>query len=100
MARARLDLHNVLLGICENVYYRSPASVEMVYPAIRYQKKKPDTKHANNKTYLTMNCYEITVISTRADDPINEKLAELQYCEWDRGYRSDNLEHDVYTLYF
>lgn len=100
MGRARLDLHNVLLGICENVYYRSPESVSMVYPAIRYQKKEPDVKYANNKKYISVNCYEIIVISTRADDPINEKIADLEYCKWDRGYRYDNLEHDVYTVYF
>ena len=100
MARARTDLHEVLLGLCNNVYYRAPESVKMVYPAIRYKKKKPDVKYANNKRYLTMNCYEITVISREEDDPINDALSELEFCEWDREYQSDTLEHNVYTLFF
>lgn len=100
MARARTDLHNVLLGLCNNVYYRAPESVKMKYPAIRYKKVKPDVKYANNKIYLSMNCYEITVISNDVDDPINESLSELQFCEWDREYQSNNLEHNVYTLFF
>lgn len=100
MARARTDLHEALLEICENVYYQAPASKDMEYPAIRYHKKTVEPKYANNKIYSTMNCYEVFVISRKVDDPINDKILELPYCKHDRNYRSDNLEHDVYTLYY
>lgn len=88
-----------LLG-SRNVYYQPPESVKMAYPAIRYSKKKPNTKHANNIKYLKKNCYEIIVIDRLPDNDVIEKLLELQYCSFDRHYTSDNLNHDVLTLYF
>ena len=65
-----------------------------------YSKAKPDTKHANDKVYMKTNCYEIIVISKRPDDPVINKLENLQMCEWERHYVSDNLHHDVLTLYY
>lgn len=100
MARSRDDLHNILLGICPNVYYQPPGENEMKYTAIKYHKKSMDTKYANNKIYASMNCYEVIVIAREPEDPVNEKVLELPYCSYDNNYRSDNLEHDVYTLYY
>lgn len=98
----RLDLHNKLQELLDSneVYYRPPQSKAMNYPAIRYSKVKPDTKHADDMTYSTMNCYEIIVISVTPDHPVIEELLKLPYCSWDRWYASDNLNHDVLTLYY
>ena len=83
-----------------HVYSQPPESVKMEYPAIRYSKKKPDTKYANNKVYMKTNCYEIIVISRKPDEPVIGKLEELPMCEWDNHYTADNLNHDVLTLYY
>ena len=88
-----------LLG-SENVYYRPPASIKMEYDAIRYSRKNIDGKFADNAMYSKTNCYEIIVISRRPDHPVIDKLLELPYCSFDRHYESDNLNHDVLTLYF
>ena len=88
-----------LLG-SRNVYYQPPESVKMAYPAIRYSKKKPNTKYANNTKYSKRNCYEIIVIDRLPDNDVIEKLLELPYSAFDRHYVSDNLNHDVLTLYF
>lgn len=88
-----------LLGL-RHVYYQPPESVKMEYPAIRYSKKKPDRKHANDKVYMKTNCYEVIVISRKPDDPVIGKIEELPMCEWDNHYIVDNLNHDVFTLYF
>lgn len=88
-----------LLGL-RHVYYQPPESVKMEYPAIRYSKKKPDRKHANDKVYMKTNCYEVIVISRKPDDPVIGKIEELPMCEWDNHYVVDNLNHDVFTLYF
>lgn len=82
------------------VYYNSPESVIMGYPAIRFSKKKIDDRYANNKIYSSMNCYEVTVISTIPDDPVNDKIRALPYCSFDRHYTADNLDHDVYTIFY
>lgn len=83
-----------------NVYYQPPASMKMEYPCIRYSKSDIDTKYANNKKYINKTRYEIIVLSKRPDDPVIDKLLELQYCSYDRHYAVDNLHHDVLTLYY
>lgn len=98
----RLELQSKLeelLGV-KHVYYQPPETVKMHYPAIRYSKKKPDIKHANDSGYLKTNCYEIIVISTKADDPVINKIEELPMCKWESHYISENLHHDILTLYF
>lgn len=99
---SRLKLQSALeemLG-SRNVYYEPPETLKMNYPAIRYSRKRPDAKHADDKIYMKTNCYEIIVISTRPDDPVINKIEELPMCGWDRHYVSDNLHHDILTLYF
>lgn len=82
------------------VFYQPPESVKMQYPAIKYSKKKPDSKHANNSRYFKMNCYEIIVIDRIPDNPVIEAILELPYSSWERHYTADNLNHDVLTLYY
>lgn len=99
---SRVDLQNkleYLLG-SRNVYYQPPENLIMNYPCIRYSKIKPDVKKANNKLYLKTNCYEIIVISKKPDEAVIEKIENLQLCSYDRHYISDNLHHDVLTLYY
>lgn len=88
-----------LLG-ASNVYYQPPESIKMNYPAIVYSKSRIVTKKANNSTYVKNTRYEIIVINRKSDNPVIDKLLELPYCSYDRNYKSDNLYHDVLTLYF
>lgn len=103
MANAsRLKLQSeleTLLGN-RNVYCQSPESVKMNYPAIQYSKKRPNVKRANNAIYSSLSCYEIIVIDRNPDNPVIEKLLSLPYSSYDRHYVSDNLNHDVITLYY
>ena len=98
----RLDLQGLLEELLEsrNVYYQPPESVKMQYPAIRYSKKKIQSAYANNSKYLMRDCYELTVISRKPDDPVIKKLLALPYCGYDRPYIADNLYHDVLTIYY
>ena len=98
----RLDLQGLLEELLEsrNVYYQSPESVKMQYPAIRYSKKKIESVHADDSKYLMRDCYELIVISRTPDHPVIEKLILLPYCSFDRHYVVDNLNHDVFTLYY
>lgn len=99
---SRIYLQNLLETLLgsENVYYDPPTSLAMKYPAIRYSKSDIDTVYANNSTYKSMKRYEIIVIDKKADNPVIEKLLNLPYCSFDRHYKSDNLNHDVLTLYY
>ena len=95
----RLKLHSKLKELLgnENVYYQAPAN--MKYPAIKYSKQKPNTRFANNKIYSNMECYQLIVIDKKPDNPVIDKLLELQYCTWNNHYVADNLNHDVLTIF-
>lgn len=99
---SRLELHSKLEELLEskNVYYQPPESVKMKYDAIKYSKKNIVSVFASNGTYLHEDCYEIIVISRTPDHPVIEKLILLPYCSFDRHYVVDNLNHDVFTLYY
>ena len=87
-----------LLG-SENVYYQPPENLKINYPAIIYSKGKIAKTHANNKGYRMNTQYDITVVDRRPDNPVIQKLLEMPYCSYDRHYISDNLNHDVLTIY-
>lgn len=88
-----------LLG-SRNVYYQPPESVKMSYPAIRYSKKNIDSKNANDGKYLNNTSYEIIVIDKKPDNEVINKILNLPYSSYDRPYKTDNLYHDVLTLYY
>lgn len=88
-----------LLG-SRNVYYQPPESTKMGYPAIRYSKKNIKSTFANNTPYSYSHCYEIIVIDRMPDNPVIDKLLSLHCCVFDRHYNADNLNHDVFTIYF
>lgn len=98
----RLELQSELEKLLgsRNVYYQPPESVKMQYPGIRYSKSNIDTKYAGNKKYINKTRYEITVMDLKPDNPVIEKILELPYSSYDRPYTSDNLNHDVITLYY
>lgn len=83
-----------------NVYYQPPINTMMQYPAIIYALKRKDSRFANDAKYSKMNCYEAIVIDKRPDNPVIDKLLDLPYSSFDRHYNSDNLNHDVITLYY
>ena len=99
---SRLELQNELEELLgsKNVYYQPPESIVLKYPAIVYSKSQRDVRHANNSKYLQKTKYEIIVISRLPDDPVVEKILNKPYSSYDRHYNSDNLNHDVITLYY
>lgn len=88
-----------LLG-SRNVYYNPPETIKMEYDAIRYSKKDIRSRYANDATYSLLDCYEVIVIARLPDHPVIKELLRLPYCSYDRHYKSDNLNHDVLTLYY
>lgn len=99
---SRLELQTKLEELLgsRNVYYQPPESVKMEYPAIVYSKSDIRTTHANDAVYSKRTQYSLIVISKKPDEPVIDKLLSIPYCSYDRPYKSDNLNHDVLTLYF
>lgn len=99
---SRLELQEKLEELLgsKSVYYQPPESVKMEYPAIRYSKSRIDVKRADNSIYSKNIRYELIVIDRKPDNPVIDKLLELPYSSYDRGYKADNLNHDVLTIYW
>jgi len=57
-------------------------------------------KHADDKPYYTKTKYLITIIDKNPDSEIPNEVAKLPLCIFDRFYTVDNLNHDVYKLFF
>ena len=98
----RLNLQTELETILgsRNVYFQPPSSVRMQYPAIVYSRKDIEKRSANNGVYQKLPSYEVILIDKNPDSKFVDKILELPYCSFDRHYESDNLNHDVFTLYY
>lgn len=98
----RLELQALLeemLG-SENVFYQPPEDLKLKYPAIVYSKSRIEKRAANDGGYKFDTRYELIVIDRLPDHPIIEELLKLPYCSYDRNYKSDNLNHDVLSIYY
>lgn len=101
MAR-RLELQEKLEELLgsRNVYYQPPETIKMEYPAIVYSKSNVASRFADDTVYSATTSYEVTVIDRRPDNPVIDKLLQMQYCSYNRNYKAENLEHDVLTIYY
>lgn len=99
---ARLDLQaelEALLGT-GNVYFQPPDTIQMQYPAIVYQRYISKTEFADNSPYQVHQRYQVTVIDKDPDSPIPDKVAALPMCIKNRFFVANNLNHDVFNLYY
>lgn len=97
----RLELHEVLCDILgsRNVYYQPPENIKMQYPAIVYSRDDFENFHANDGVYMQSPAYQLIVIDEDPDSEIVQKISRLKMCSYDRHYKADNLNHDVFTIY-
>lgn len=100
MAPDRLELQAILELITPKVYFQPPANTQLVYPCIIYNRDAVDSRFADNVPYRLKKRYQVTVIDRNPDSPIPDIVAQLPGCSFDRFYTADNLNHDVYNLYY
>ena len=98
----RLDLHEILVDILgtRNVYFQPPANVTMQYPAIVYKREKVVTEHADNVPYRSTKAYQVTIIDRNPDSPFPDRVGSLPLSSFSRHFVTDNLNHDVYSVFF
>lgn len=104
----RLMLHNLLCGVLScptsggncRVYFQPPSSVRMNYPAIVYALDDIENTFANDGVYLSTKKYSITVIDSDPDSKLIEKVSALPTCRYNRHYTKDNLNHDVFEIFY
>lgn len=98
----RLELQTLLesLDPTLHVYFQPPPSVMMSYPAVVYNRDFQSVKYADNQAYSRIIRYQITVIDRNPDSPIPDKVAALPMTRYVRHFTTENLNHDIYDLYF
>lgn len=82
------------------VYFQPPANVVMEYPCIVFERNDADTRFANNLPYNVTYGYDVEIIDKDPDSALMKKVEALPMCTFNRHFVSDNLNHDVYNLYF
>lgn len=98
----RTDLQTLLETLLDsrNVYFQPPPTLEMNYPCIVYNLDDIDTRFAGNFPYSVERRYSLTLIDKNPDSSIIDKIIMLQKCIFDRHFVADNLNHNIFILYF
>jgi hypothetical protein len=102
MTSRRSELQKLLedaLG-SRNVYFQPPSVIMMRYPCIVYRRSGLSEKRADGRLYASRIMYQVTVIDPDPDSEIPGRIAQLPLSRFDRHYTADNLNHDVYNLYY
>lgn len=92
----RVDLHEYLKTISQNVYYQPPSTLVMKYPAIVYTKDKYIKLKAKHGVFTS---YKVTVIERNPDSNVPTKLLSNEKVHHLNSYVYDGLYHDVFTIY-
>lgn len=98
----RLSLQSLLETLLgsRQVYFQPPANVQMEFPCIVYKRDSARTEFAGNTPYAYAKRYQVTLIDQNPDSDIPDKIAALPMCTFNRHFAADNLNHDVFSLYF
>ncbi len=102
MEANRLKLQALLEEILgsDEVYFQRPQNKMIGYPAIIYERNDIDNTYSDNLVYKRDYSYQITVIDPDPDSSIVDKVSKIPRNRFVRHFTSDNLNHDVFTLYF
>lgn len=102
MISKRLELHEQLEKILgsENVYFQPPPTVKMDYPCIVYKRNNLNQIRADDGFYNGTMGYQVTIIDPNPDSEIPLRMIEIPLCRFDRHYTADNLNHDVFSVYY
>ena len=90
-----------LVGENVKVYFQPPENLKLKYPCIVFDRTNALTMYADNNAYQTTKRYTVTLISKTADnEDILDKLLVFPMSTYDRQFITDNLVHDVFSIYF
>ena|ERR1035437_6660885 len=98
----RLELQAILLELLgsNSVYFQPPETVQMEYPCIVYRRDLIRTNFADDIPYRILKRYQVTVIDRDPDSDIPDKVGKLPMCSFNRFFTADELNHDIFNLFF
>ena len=100
MGPRRVLLQQLLETFVDNVYFQPPTNIVLKYPCIIYKRDFEKMDFAGNRPYNGSLRYAITIIDRNPDSQIPSKVAAMPMSTFNRFYTADNLNHDVYNVYF
>lgn len=84
-----------------NVYFQPPETIKLKYPCIIYELFDINVRHADNRSYMKNDAYNVTIITKDPDYPLIEDILDLfDMARFNRFYTADNLNHYIYTIYY
>lgn len=83
----------------ENVYFQPPENLLLKYPAIVYSRSDIRNRPADDMVYSQFTFYDLTVIDKNPDSLLVYAVASLPRCKFGRHFKSDNLNHDTFTIF-
>ena len=101
MAKPRIELQQLLvstLGPYVKVYFQAPT--KLTYPCLIYERSKIKNRFANNRVYQNLKLYTLTLIYQDPDSNLPDILVNLPTCYHESHFVSDNLHHDIFSIYF
>lgn len=93
----------------QHVYFQPPSNITLHYPCVVYKRDGDKPVYADNGKYLDQWSYQLIVID---QDPISSRInaegtktiidaiSELPKCSYIRHYVVDNLNHDMFKIYY
>lgn len=93
----------------QHVYFQPPANITLHYPCVVYKRDGNKPIWADNRNYRNSWSYQMIIID---NDPISscvdeegtktiiDAISELPKCSYVRRYVVDNLNHDVFKIYY
>lgn len=97
----RLKLQELLEAVDPSpAYFQPPGTVRLTYPCKVYRRDNTRVIHADNKKFFLKKRWTVTVMDRNPDSDIPDLVERLSYCEFDRFFVVDQLNHWVFTLYY
>lgn len=103
MARPRAELQAKLESILgtSNAYFQPPPGFMLTYPCFVYELSDIYVKSADDMKYSTYKRYEVTYISKTYDESVIDTIMNsFSHVVFSRPFRSDNLYHYVFFIYY
>lgn len=100
----RLEFNEILVSILghREVYFQPGENVTIDYSrgAIVYQRDYENSLFADDAPYSSKRRYSVTYIDRNPDNTVIGKLASLPMSVFDRFFKANGLNHDVYKIYY
>lgn len=85
----------------KHVYTKPPANNGMEYPCVLIARAQGNTAFADNSPYRHQTRFTLTGMSLDPTSSVLYKLlAALPRSTHERSFPADNLNHDVFTIFF